>query len=51
MVQRLLASREDVFPDYTEAGFQAAFAPAWTTVDRLPVAGTPRVLYLMRRSS
>ena len=50
MVDRLLASREDVFPDYTEAGFQAAFAPTWTTVDRLPVAGTTRVLYLMRRA-
>ncbi len=43
MVQRLLASREDVFPDYTEAGLRAAFEPAWTIVDRLPVAGTPRV--------
>jgi hypothetical protein len=50
MVDRLLASREDVFPDYTESGFQAAFAPVWTTVDRLPVAGTARVLYLMRRA-
>ena len=50
MVERLLASREDVFPDYTEAGFQAAFAPTWTTVDRQPVAGTTRVLYLMRRA-
>ena len=51
MVQRLLASREDIFPDYTEAGFRAAFEPAWTTVDRLPVAGTPRVLFVLRRSA
>ena len=51
MVQRLLASREDVFPDYTEAGFRSAFEPTWSIVDRLPVSGTPRVLYLMRRSS
>jgi hypothetical protein len=51
MVQRLLASREDIFPDYTEAGFRAAFEPAWRIVDRLPVAGTPRVLFVLRRST
>ena len=51
MVQRLLASREDIFPDYTEAGLRSAFEPAWTIVDRLPVPGTPRVLFVMQRSS
>ena len=29
MVRRLLATREDVFPDYTESGFRAAFERAW----------------------
>ena len=51
MVQRLLASREDIFPDYAEAGLRAAFEPAWTIVDRQPVAATPRVLFVMRRAS
>ena len=50
-VSRLLLDRDDIFPDYTEAGFRAAFEPAWTTVDRLPVAGTPRVLFILRRSA
>ena len=50
MVQKLLASREDVFPNYTEDGFRAAFERCWTIVDQVPVEGTPRVLYVMRRS-
>ncbi len=49
MVQRLLASREDIFPDYSESRFRDAFEPAWSIVDRKAVSGTPRVLYVMRR--
>ncbi len=34
MVQKLLASREDVFPAYDEAGFEAALATRWEVIER-----------------
>ena len=48
-VQRLLASREDIFPNYTEAGFETAFAGRFETVQKTAVSGTERTLYLMKR--
>jgi len=48
-VQRLLATREDVFPDYGVEGFEAAFAAAFATVEKAPIPGTERILYLMER--
>lgn len=50
-VDRLLATREDVFPAYTQAGFEAAFGEVFTIEDRAPIPGTKRTLYLMRRPS
>ncbi|MHB8934373.1 MAG: methyltransferase domain-containing protein, partial [Bellilinea sp.] len=47
-VQKMLASREDIFPDYTPAGFEAAFSQHWEIVDRSPVADSDRVLYWLR---
>ena len=49
MVRKLLATREDVFPTYDEAGFEAALLARWEVVDRRPVDGTDRVLYRARR--
>jgi hypothetical protein len=49
MVGRLLASRRDVFPDYTEAGFKAAFDGPFERVSRAPIAGTARTLYHFQR--
>jgi hypothetical protein len=49
MVRKLLATREDVFPDYTPDGFRAAFAADWTIVDEAPITGTSRVLLRMTR--
>jgi hypothetical protein len=46
-VQKLLASRQDIFPGYHQAGFEAAFAQYFTTHERLPIVESPRVLYLM----
>ena len=46
-VQRMLRSREDIFPSYTREGFEAAFKPAFRIDDAQPVAGSERVLYLM----
>lgn len=48
-VQRLLASRADIFDDYHEAGFEAAFAQHFEQVERRPIEGSERTLYLMRR--
>jgi ribosomal protein L11 methylase PrmA len=51
MVQRLLATREDVFPGYTLEGFEAAFAQGFSIEEREPIQGSERVLYLMRARS
>jgi hypothetical protein len=48
-VRRLLATRADVFPRYTRAGFESAFATCFETIDVRPLEGSERVLYLMRR--
>lgn len=48
-VQRLLATRPDVFPEYTVEGFEAAFERVFHIERRSPVAESSRVLYAMRR--
>ncbi len=48
-VELLLATREDVFPDYTREGFEAAFATAFETLESDPIEGSGRILYRMRR--
>ena len=48
-VQRLLATREDIFPQYTQAGFEAAFQPYFELRECLPMEGSHRVMYLMER--
>ena len=47
-VQKLLASREDIFPDYTREGFEAAFSLPFTIHKSEPVRDSERVLYLMQ---
>jgi hypothetical protein len=42
----LLATREDIFPDYTPAGLERAFAEEFELRRRLPVEGSERILYL-----
>jgi hypothetical protein len=49
MVRRLLASRRDVFPDYTLEGFRAAAAERFDIVTETPIADSLRVLFLLRR--
>jgi ribosomal protein L11 methylase PrmA len=48
-VQRLLVSREDIFPEYHMAAFEQVFAEHFTIVERRPIPETERTLYLMRR--
>ncbi len=48
-VQRLLASRQDIFDAYTREGFETAFSEHFTTETVAPIRGSERFLYLMRR--
>jgi hypothetical protein len=48
MVKRLLTGRPDIFPDYTETGFEAAFADFFTITESCQIEGSTRRLYLMR---
>jgi ribosomal protein L11 methylase PrmA len=47
-VRRLLASRRDIFDDYTREGFEAAFRDFFTIERAEPIVETERILYLMR---
>ncbi len=47
--QRLLASREDIFPDYDLAGLEAAFAARFAVMEKVPIAGSERTLFLFKR--
>jgi len=47
-VVRLLSSREDIFPQYTQAGFEAAFQQHYEIIDQQPVGSDGRVMYQMR---
>jgi hypothetical protein len=47
-VQRLLASRQDIFPDYTAERFEQAFGQAFEVLECSAVPGTVRTLYAMR---
>jgi hypothetical protein len=49
MVQRMLSGRVDIFDRYTERGFQDALAGRFEVVARVPIDGSPRVLYHLRR--
>lgn len=46
-VQKMLASREDIFPTYTREGFEAAFSQHWNIVETIPLAESDRFLYRM----
>ncbi|WP_072390197.1 hypothetical protein [Hyphomicrobium sp. CS1GBMeth3] len=48
-VKRLLANRPDIFPDYTQEGFERAFTTHFDVVERRAIPGTERILYLMAR--
>lgn len=48
-VQALLASREDVFPDYSQEAFEKAFSKCFFIRCVTPIEHSPRTLYLMER--
>jgi hypothetical protein len=50
-VKKLLATREDIFPDYDEAGFERALATHFTVERKVAIPGTARTLYLAARKT
>lgn len=48
-VQRLLRSREDIFPEYTREGFESAFGQWYTIREFSAVRDSERRVYLMKR--
>jgi hypothetical protein len=48
-VQRLLSMRKDIFPDYTQPGFESSFSERFDLRARQPIRDSQRVLYLMEK--
>jgi hypothetical protein len=48
-VQKLLASRQDIFSGYHQEGFETAFGELFSIHEKTPIQESPRVLYLMER--
>lgn len=48
-VQRLLTSREDIFPHYSLEGLLEAFAPHFELIEQAPIAGSERTLLFLTR--
>ncbi len=48
-VQRLLATREDIFPDYTQEGFEREFGRCFELRDSAAIPASHRTLHLMAR--
>lgn len=48
-VDRLLATREDIFSTYNPEGFEEAFKQYFRIMDVQPIAGSQRTLYLLER--
>jgi hypothetical protein len=48
-VQKLLVSREDIFPSYTREGFESAFGQQFRIAEAVNVRESERVLYLLER--
>lgn len=46
-VQKLLVSRQDIFPDYTREGFESAFKEKFQIHEAVEIQEAARVLYLM----
>ena len=49
-VQTMLAGREDIFPSYTQAGFEKALRARFAVRRSEEVPGTGRMLYLLERA-
>jgi ribosomal protein L11 methylase PrmA len=47
-VKKLLATRSDIFPEYTQSTFEAIFSTVFRIEAIKPIPGTERTLYLMQ---
>ena len=50
-VKKLLATREDIFPDYTKDGFEGAFSTKFAILETKPIEDSDRIMYLMKSTS
>ncbi len=48
-VQKLLATRDDIFSEYTQEALEAEFGQYFTILASRPLGGSERTLYLMKR--
>ena len=48
-VQRLLATRKDIFPDYTQKAFEQNFGRYFAIMEKTQIKGSERILYLMQK--
>lgn len=48
-VKKLLANREDIFPNYTKKGFEDAFSKLFKIKKETNIKGSKRTLYLMEK--
>ncbi len=48
-VQKLLATRKDIFPEYHEQGFEATFAKYFQVIKKAYISNSRRSLYLLKR--
>ncbi len=48
-VQRLLATRKDIFPNYTQEAFESEFSKLFSIEDSVNIRNSERTLYLMVR--
>ena len=51
MVQKLLASREDIFPDYTQILFENCFRKFFNIIKTEKISNSGRILYLMKNKN
>ena len=47
-VQKLLLTREDIFPNYDVKGFEKAFLKFFTIQNKNSISGSHRLIYLMK---
>jgi hypothetical protein len=48
-VKTLLETREDIFPNYTQEGFEKIFSQVYDIIKAQPIKQSDRVLYLLQR--
>jgi ribosomal protein L11 methylase PrmA len=49
-VKRLLATREDIFPNYSQEGFEKSFSGYFSIIEKTQIKQSCRILYLMENN-